>query len=107
MLAPGDVFDARGEPGGLGAIGAIELPRHTSGPLDQVALDLAARPEVGSPVVNPLFERLWILVGQDIGLRGQAMRYGIEARAILAFNASGPGRPGITPWGSRRSGRAR
>ena len=91
VLAPGDVFDARGEPGSLGAIGAIELPRHTSGPLEQSALDHAAGPEVGRPLVHPLLKLLRIFIWQDVGPRGEPVLYGIEARAILAFRTSGPG----------------
>jgi hypothetical protein len=67
-----------GDPGGLGPVDAVELPRDLHGPLEQVILHLAPRLELVLPVVEALAERLRILARQHRGLRAHPMFHSIK-----------------------------
>ena len=104
-------LDDLGEPGGLGAIGPLDLPRGLDGLLDQELLDAVLRLEIGGPILEPQLECVGILAGQDEGPGGHAVLDGIEFGAALPFGRPRPGTPlrvfrvDLRPIGLRRGGR--
>src|SRR5262249_58058011 len=71
-------------PGGVGAVGAVELPGDLDGAADEVALDLPLGLQLGGPGVEAGLAGRGVLAGQDGGLGAEAVLECIEAGSLLA-----------------------
>ncbi len=105
-LVDARVGDVRGQPGRLGSPSPVSQPRVLDGVIDRALLDVVLRQETGPPCLFPALERLWILVQQHERLGPQAVRDGVETRALLALFGPRPGAlPGIATIRFEFSGR--